>query len=318
MQVLLRLFVAPLAALVVLASCSSGDASTADAASVEAADAPTTEAPDQAAPEIEAERIVVSDQLLLDAALALDLPVVGIPGFSDRETIPPHLQDRADGVEVLGDREQVNLELLAATQPDLLLFLEKSVEASGAQEELERIAPLVSLPLDTSTPFRETLRQVARATGTEDRAEAAIAEYEGVLSDARERLGPDRLATQVSVVRCFGDSCRYLPGGSSFSGQILDELGVARPEVQASDAEGRAFVEVSPERVDLLDGDVIVLFGTDAEASIAALRANPLWERLGAVQAGAVYEVSPDPWFIGNVLAAQVVVEELTELLLQR
>ena len=72
---------------------------------------------------------------------------------------------------------------------------------------------------------------------------------------------------------------------------------------------------MSPERVDLLDGDLIVLFGTDAEDSIAQLRQNPLWERLGAVQTGAVHEVDSAAWFTGNVLAVEVIVADLVEFL---
>jgi ABC-type Fe3+-hydroxamate transport system substrate-binding protein len=50
---------------------------------------------------------------------------------------------------------------------------------------------------------------------------------------------------------------------------VLNQLRVARPAIQRSDAEGRPFVEASLERVDLLDGDVIVQFGSDAEGALA-------------------------------------------------
>jgi iron complex transport system substrate-binding protein len=288
-----------------------------------ASGAPTPSAPrDTAAPatteaseEPIAERIVVSDQAVLDAALALDLPVVGIPGYADREAIPAYLADEAEGVEVLAERSQVNLESLAAARPDLLLFSSKLVDESGARDLLAEIAPLVELDASTAEPWRDVLREVAAAVGVPMRAEARIAEVEAAIADARDAIGADGLATEVSVVRCFGDSCRYLPGGTSFSGQVLDELGVARPEVQASDSEGRAFVEVSPERVDLLDGDLIVLFGTDAQDSLARLQTNPLWEQLGAVQAGEVHEVDAEAWFAGSVLAVEAIITDMVRLL---
>lgn len=260
------------------------------------------------------ERIVVGDVALLDAALALELPVIGIPGYSDRETVAPYLADRAVGVQELGVRDTFDLEAVAAARPDLLLVGTKSLEQLPDPTVLDGIGPVVGLDSSTTRPWRELLTAVAEAAGVPERAEALVAAWDADVAAARERLG-DALATEISVVRCFGPSCRYLPGGSSFSGAILDEIGVARPEPQRSDPEGRAFVEVSPERIDLLDGDVIVVFGTDAEASLAALRENPLWQSLSAVLAGEVHDVAADPWFFGNVLAARVILDDVERIL---
>ncbi|MFN3257874.1 MAG: iron-siderophore ABC transporter substrate-binding protein [Ilumatobacter sp.] len=261
------------------------------------------------------QRIVVSDQAILDAALALDLPVIATPGYSDREAIPSYLADRAAGIEVLAERSEVNLESLANIRPDLLLFSSKQVESSGAREQLAEIAELAELDVSTADPWRDVLRDVASAAGVPERAEHTISIADAALERARRAIGPEGLAREVSVVRCFGDSCRYLPGGTSFPGQVLDELGVARPQIQASDPEGRAFVDVSPERVDLLDGDIIVVFGTDAVDSLEQLRQNPLWSRLDAVQAGEVYDVDPAAWFTGNAIAVEVIIDDMVRIL---
>ncbi|MEM9042821.1 MAG: ABC transporter substrate-binding protein [Actinomycetota bacterium] len=260
-------------------------------------------------------RIVVSDQALLDGALALDLPVAGIPGFTDRETIPAYLAEFAVDVEVLGDRTEQNLEQLAAFGPDLLLFNTKSLEALGADDALEQIAEVADVDVTTATPWRQSLRLIAEAGGVPDRADARIAAADAAIDDAATSLSDDQKALEISVVRCFNGQCRYLPGGTSFSGQVLDEVGVARPAIQASDPEGRAFVNVSPEQYDLLGGDVIVLFGTDAEAELAQLRDNPLWNTLEAVQAGRVVEVDATPWFTGNVLAVEFIVADVVRIL---
>ena len=260
-------------------------------------------------------RIVVSDQALLDGALALDLPVAGIPGFADRETIPAYLAELAIDVEVLGDRTEQNLEQLAAFEPDLLLFNTKSLDALGADDALERIAEVADVDVTTATPWRESLRLIAEAGGVPDRADARIAAADAAIADAAASLSDDQKALEISVVRCFNGQCRYLPGGTSFSGQVLDEVGVARPAIQASDPEGRSFVNVSPEQYDLLGGDVILLFGTDAEAELLQLRDNPLWNTLEAVQAGRVVEVDATPWFTGNVLAVEFIVADIVRIL---
>ncbi|MEM9514902.1 MAG: iron-siderophore ABC transporter substrate-binding protein [Actinomycetota bacterium] len=334
-------------ALVALTACGNDDGATADTASSTAtaptssalgttastaATTPATTAAPTTAPtsavsastiaddaaatrDLAYERIVVSDQAILDAALALGLPVAGIPGFADRQTIPDYLVALADGVEVLPDRTDLNFEQLAAFDPDLLLINPKTLDEVGGPELLQEIAEVAEVDVVTTRPWRDSLRDVGAAVGRAESAEHRIADTDAKIEAARSALTSEQLATEVSVIRCFGDSCRYLPGGTSFSGQVLDELGVTRPDLQASDAEGRAFVEVSPERVDLLDGDLILLFGTDADDSLAALQSNPLWNQLEAVQNDRVVMVDPAPWFTGNVLAVEYIVDDIVSIL---
>ncbi|MEM8619525.1 MAG: iron-siderophore ABC transporter substrate-binding protein [Actinomycetota bacterium] len=297
------------------ASTTAPPTTAAPAAAATSTASSTTISDDAAMLDLAYERIVVSDQAILDAALALGLPVAGIPGFADRQTIPDYLVALADGVEVLPDRTDLNFEQLAAFDPDLLLINPKTLDEVGGPELLQEIADVAEVDVVTTRPWRDSLRDVGAAVGQTAVAEQRIADTDAKIETARSTLTAEQLATEVSVIRCFGDSCRYLPGGTSFSGQVLDELGVARPDLQASDAEGRAFVEVSPERVDLLDGDLILLFGTDADDSLAALQSNPLWSQLDAVQNDRVVMVDPAPWFTGNVLAVEYVVDNIVEIL---
>lgn len=269
--------------------------------------APSIEGPGGA--ERDPERIVVGNQLLLDPALALGLPVVGVAAPSDRSGIPPYLADLAGGVEPIGATPEPNYEQLLALSPDLIIVPEEAAD-TGVLDRLQAIARTETTPGNTATPWPEVLRELAALTGRSAEAETWIAEWERRVTDFRSSVG-DAIDLEVSLVRCFRDSCRYLPGATSFAGYVLDQLGVARPEIQRADPEGRPFVEVSLEQVDLLDGDVIVLFGSDGDEAIDALEANPLWAQLRAVQDGRVHRADPFAWFQGNVIAAQVIADDL-------
>lgn len=269
--------------------------------------APSTDGPDAA--ERGPGRIVVGNHLLLDPALALGLPVVGVAAPSDRAGIPPYLADLASSVEPVVATPEPNYEQLLALSPDLIIVPEEAADI-GVLDRLEAIARTETTPGNTATPWPEVLRELAALTGRLAEAETLIAEWEVRATDFRTSVG-DALDLEVSLVRCFRDSCRYLPGATSFAGFVLDQLGVARPEIQRADPEGRPFVEVSLEQIDLLDGDVIVLFGSDGDEAIGTLEANPLWAQLRAVQDGRVHRADPFAWFQGNVIAAEVIADDL-------
>lgn len=256
-----------------------------------------------------ARRIVVGNQLLLDPALALGLPVVGVAAPTDRDGVPPYLADLGSGVEVVAAAPDPNYEQLLGLAPDLIVVPEEAAE-TGVIDLLTDIAPTETTPANTATPWPDVLRELATLTGRTAQAETLIAEWELRVDEFRTASG-GAADLEVSLVRCFRDSCRYLPGTTSFAGYVLDQLGVARPEIQQADPEGRPFVEIGLEQIDLLDGDVIVLFGSDADDSIAALEANPLWGQLRAVQDDRVYRADPFAWFQGNVIAAGVIADEL-------
>jgi len=263
-----------------------------------------------------AERIVVGNQLLLDPALALQLPVIGVAAPTDRDGVPPYLADRASGVETIAAAPDPNYEQLLGLTPDLIVVPEEAADA-GLIDLLDDIAPTVTTPANTATPWPDVLRELAVLTGRTEQADALLADWAVRVDEFGDAVG-DAAELEVSLVRCFRDSCRYLPGTTSFAGYVLDQLGVARPEIQQTDPDGRPFVEISLEQIDLLDGDVIVLFGSDADDSIAALEANPLWAQLRAVQNDRVYRADPFAWFQGNVIAADVIADDLQGWLTQR
>ncbi|MEM9467932.1 MAG: ABC transporter substrate-binding protein [Actinomycetota bacterium] len=262
-----------------------------------------------------AERILTDGHSTLDAALALELPVAGTLGYSDRASVPDYLPDSAASVEEVGNRGDINFEVIAAFAPDAIVANAFSLDSIGLREPAEELARVVAVETSTFVPWQTALRQLGEGFGVPQRAEDRIAEAEALFAELRESLTDAQRALEVSVIRCAFGQCRYLPGGSSFPGMVLDDVGIARPEIQRSDPEGRPFVEVSFEQIDLLTGDVIVLFGTDAESELEQLQGSALWDLIPAVQNDLVFTVDGDAWFSGNVLAAEYVARDIAEIL---
>lgn len=110
-----------------------------------------------------------------------------------------------------------------------------------------------------------------------------------------------------------------IDGTGSFPASVMSDAGVSvteAPEGVGEDS-GSGFVEgISEERLDVVTGDVIVVpdwtVAEDAEEpDLAAFERNPLWERLPAVRAGRVIEVSGVVYNGGNYAAARKLIESI-------
>jgi hypothetical protein len=92
----------------------------------------------------------------------------------------------------------------------------------------------------------------------------------------------------------------------SFPYAVLADLGYRAPAQQDRGSDAVQTVDVSPELIDVLAADDILLL-TDAgtEDAVAQLRQNPLFTGLGA----RVTELPSKDFLFGNVLTAQALVE---------
>jgi iron complex transport system substrate-binding protein len=308
-----------LAIATVLAACSSdGEPSETDAAGTggPASDAASTREVEHllgtATVPAEPQRVVTLEAESLDPVLALGVTPVGTGTFADRIPIPDYL-DAPEGMEEVGAGEP-DLERVAALEPDLIIGMNWAVEP--VQSELEQIAPTVALDGNASN-WKSNLAIVGEALGRTDEADALLADYEARAAELAETLG-DRLdETVVSVVR-FREDEVLLYVRSSFSGIVLDDVGLPRPESQDVAGEETS-IPVSAEQIPQMDGDVIFIFtlGETGQAQFDAFEANPLWERLGAVQSGRVHEVSLEYWNGPNILAANALLDDLTRHLVE-
>lgn len=267
--------------------------------------------------------IVIYDGPRLDVALLCGVNVVGgghsevIPdGFADW-----HEQEAVEEIADIGWVGDIDIEAITALNPDLIV----SQPEVDVNDTLADVAPTVLLDLtgnwwESAGDWKDAHRRLAELYNCEDRVEDEIAEVTERIADLRERIDEEEL--QVSVVRAGAESGLSVYSNRLYSA-ILGELGVDQPPAERVEG-GIDFGDFSPERIPELDGDVILIRGLDeSEGDVSneeyyerTLSANPLWERLAAVEADQAHVVTGAEWnSTGGFDAADLILDDLEEVL---
>ncbi|RRR96817.1 ABC transporter substrate-binding protein [Glycomyces terrestris] len=257
---------------------------------------------------VDPQRVVVLDTDKIDTALSLGVTPVGAARASEAE-LPSYLGDLS-GVTVVGTTAEPDLEAIENLEPDLILGSKFRQEAF--YDELDAIAPTVFTE-QVGLTWKENFLLDGDALGKADEAAQLLADYEARAADFGASLG-EAIGTEVSLVRFMPDQIRFY-GPDSFSGIVLGDTGLARPELQLLEgAEDRRFGEVSAEEVDTLGGDVIFYcaYGDDGAAKLAEYTGGELWQSIAAVRAGEAYAVDDEVWMTGiGVTAAGLILDDL-------
>jgi len=251
------------------------------------------------------QRVVVLGDL--DNVLALG--VTPVAATHSLDGFLPYLRQRTEGIASLGINGEPNLESLVRLKPDLILG---SVWDKELYDRLSQIAPTVLA--DGEYAWKDWLRTYAEALGKTAVAQQLLKDYEQRLETFRQQMGVELATTEVSLVN-FWESHARIYVNRSFSGQILQDIGLPRPPAQDQD---KMHINVSLELIPQMEGDVIFLMlGSHNASKLDQFRRHPLWSQLRAVQQNRVYEVSSDTWISGwGILAAHRVLDDLSQYLL--
>ncbi|QYJ16653.1 hypothetical protein Rxycam_02488 [Rubrobacter xylanophilus DSM 9941] len=214
--------------------------------------------------------------------------------YGDRDdVIYPWAEDEAGDAdpEILNmPFGQLNFEKIAALEPDLIM----GVYAGLTQEEYEtlsEIAPTVAQPagyVNFGTPWQRATLMAGRAVGREGRARRLVSGLERRFEEVR-REHPEFDGATVAVAS-YGNGERI----GFFSSQdtrarFFTGLGFRVPE-RLEELAGESFYgTISPERMDLLDADLLVWCQlASTEGGRAAIERDPLVRRLDASREGRV------------------------------
>ncbi|WP_205471513.1 ABC transporter substrate-binding protein [Nocardioides sp. SYSU D00038] len=317
-----------------LAACGDGG-STGDSA---AADPATREVEGAYGPveiPVEPQRIV-ADLVSVDYLTALGVDtssVVGVFGAEWYAASGDHyLQEFFDEHDVVdpGFQFEADVEKVAAAEPDLILVPFDQIDRSEQREELAKVAPMLVVPTsegrDPESRFggtasfqdwRGTLRAYGALLDREDEAEEFIAETDGQLAALEEEHGElisEITATEAkSMPDLVAINALSTARTSGTLGTILmSELGFRSPPAQERvEPDDYGTIELSPENLSLLDGDVLFL---EVREGSTRHEDNPLWDRLSVVQEDAVFTVG-NHWEFGGAVAAREVISDLDSAL---
>jgi iron complex transport system substrate-binding protein len=229
------------------------------------------------------ERVVAVGFNDADVVLALGVPPVGersLLGGLDASARPwfvDELGDAAPPTEL--GAEELDVEAVAQLEPDLIVGLYSAMTADE-YATLSQIAPTIAQPeefIDFGVPWREQLEITGRALGREDRAAELTAELEQAFADARD-ANPAFAGTPL-VLASASTPELYVYGPDDVRTRFFLDLGFALPEDVEDETDGTFAVEISRERTDLLDHEVLVTYGDPA-----SLEGDAAWAAMEVVE----------------------------------
>jgi iron complex transport system substrate-binding protein len=250
-----------------------------------------------------------------ETAIALGLGIVGIGSNAVLEgtTLAPFIEFDISKVTVIQQTEP-NLELIASLRPDLILTRASNIERLLA--ELKAIAPLVPVGgSDYTDPWRPELERIATDLRRQEQLAKVLGAYDREVKAVAERHRQRIASAKVAIVQ-------YSSSGFSSSGtkgfllpaHTLAGLGgTLLPFLAGLPANEFGSSSFSLEQTGELSGADAILLIANTPALKAEIEANPLWQRLPAVQARRVI-VTDARTNYGSVYAATACVRLLDRL----
>ena len=290
--------VALLAAVAVLAACSStpSDEST---SGTERSGGPTVGSSDGSSAfpvtiehtfgettiEAKPTRIVTVGLTDHDALIALGTVPVGVTEWLEKYpgAVGPWAIDDLDGAavpEVVGGPQGMNLEAIANLQPDLILGLYAGISETD-YATLSQIAPTVAQPgdvVDYGISWQDQTRTVGRVLGETAAADALVADVEAEFAAAKQ-ANPDFEGSEGIVATIYNDKISIYAAQDG-RGRFMSSLGFTQSDEITELANDTFSADVSMERVDLVDADVLVWIVLDVETDKPTFAADALYASL--------------------------------------
>ncbi|BBL80958.1 ABC transporter substrate-binding protein [Rubrobacter xylanophilus] len=214
--------------------------------------------------------------------------------YGDRDdVIYPWAEDEAGDVdpEILNmPFGQLNFEKIAALEPDLIM----GVYAGLTREEYETLsemAPTVAQPrgyVNFGAPWQRATLMAGRAVGREGRARRLVSGLERRFEEAR-REHPEFDGATVAVASYGNGEKIGFFSSQDARARFFTGLGFRVPERLEELARESFYGTISPERMDLLDADLLVWCQlASTEGGREAIEGDPLVRRLDASREGRV------------------------------
>lgn len=260
------------------------------------------------------QKVVVLTNEGTEALLALGIKPVGAVRSWTGDPWYPHIKDEMEGVTVVGEESQPNLELIAGLQPDLIIG--NKMRQEKVYEQLQAIAPTV-MSEDLRGNWMNNFKLYAEALGQTDKGNELLGAFETRIADFKAKAG-DKVKETVSVVR-FMDGKTRVYHTNTFSGIIFEQLGLARNQMTLN-AKDTFVDEITKERLPEVDADRLFYFTYetgDGKANQTELDwiNDPLWKNLNVVKNGKTYKVDDAIWnTAGGIKAANLLLDELFKI----
>ena len=258
-------------------------------------------------------RVFVMDSRTgLDFAVSAGLPIVATDWDAD---VGSHFdKDVPASADRLKFRSEPNAELALSYDPDLLVvgsgwwkyWQDQALFAAGD-------LPVLVVQDGIGDSWRQIFLDQMVAFGRTDEANTLLAQYDAAVADAKPKIAATLKGRKVAILDVWAADTMALQV-DTFSTAIAKELGIDLVTGDDSVVAEDGYKLYSPETLGVLDDAALVMSLWSAD-----MAANPMWQRVPAIAAGAQYEMDiANTWgfaltatdLVGDVMEAIAVLEK--------
>jgi iron complex transport system substrate-binding protein len=259
------------------------------------------------------QRVVTLRPDTLANSLALGIrPIASayVPGFP----LPKYLQGKVDRIESVGGLNTPDIEKILRLKPDLIVS--HSNLQGSIYKHLSYIAPTIVLNVPYPPPsWKAQLEELAQVLDKEEVSQQLMDEYWQKVEKLKQALGEHRKIIEVSIANTASESGIWSYGEKHFSGTVLNDVGLQRPESQRGDF---FYIEnISKENISDINGDVLFFVSWERENdknTLEKLKQSPLWRQLKVFQRNQVYFVGTH-WHYSDIFAINAILDDLYKYL---
>ena len=257
---------------------------------------------------VPAERIAAVSYFAADVAKALGKKIVASTYMVEGRT-PEYLGNALQDVTWIGQRATPNLELLAKSQPDVVIAMRRYTE--GVADEINKFAPYVGYDLELFADSDRKIVEMGAMLGETEKAQALNKAFAADMAAYRQKLEGQK---PVSFAVMWGGEIPWVFRNENMTAAILLALGATNVAGANPNPSNPANWGVEMSLETLLDADPEVIFVYDYGPD-RPHEGNPVWQGLSAVKNKRVHYVG-DHWVeTHGPLARQMVLREGAHLL---
>ncbi|MBW4685339.1 MAG: iron-siderophore ABC transporter substrate-binding protein [Komarekiella atlantica HA4396-MV6] len=266
------------------------------------------------------QRVIVTDQESLEILVALGIKPLGTVQANIVGSKARLFGEIIDEITSLGKESQPNIEKIVQLHPDLILGFGVDKQNYNL---FSQIAPTVSIEFAEHNAWKNYLWLFSEIIGKKEKAKDLLSQYQKRVQQMQVSVGNKLRRLEISVTRFYaGHSFTQFQTQLSFSGSILEDLGLSIPAAQLQVSQGidsdGTNVQVSLERLDLVDGDVLfVALDPGSEKNFNRYKNSSLWQTLNVVKNQRIYLVDSGYWIFGNILSANAILDDLYKYLVE-
>ena len=269
-------------------------------------------------------RIVSLDWVYTEELITLGIQPVGAASTEQYRRLYGSNPELAVDVKDVGERQEPNLEVLAALKPDLIisnLFFSKT-----NYESLKGIAPTLLFnpypdqgQINQYEEMEQSFRTIAEIVGKQEEAEQVLADLQRTYGEAKDKLkaaGQDGAPFVLSqLFPGQGGANLRLMTDNSTAVQTLQRIGLNNA-YQPGKFEQYGFSQTNVEALTpIQDANFFYVPSEDSGAIEKQLAENALWKGLEFVKEQRNYSLGSDAWLFGGPLSAMELANRIVRVL---